>query len=77
MAGEVGTQGSCGVGQGQEDGRKEVVDNSFEYTVAESWGRKELEIEQGQEEGRDSKGPGGERRDTRNRNGKQDNTCKE
>lgn len=78
MAVGVGIRGSCGVGQVQEDDRKGVVDSSLEGTAAESCGRKGLNIEQGQGEGdRDSKEPGGERRDTRNHSGKQDNTCKE
>lgn len=70
-------QGSCGVGQAQEDERKEGVDNNFEYTAAESCGHKELYIERGQKEEWDSKDPGGEQRDTRSHSGKQDNTCKE
>lgn len=41
----VEIQGSCVVGQVGEDERKEVGDNSFECTAAESWGRKGLDIE--------------------------------
>lgn len=75
-AGGVGIQGSGGVGRMQEDG-KEGAGNNFGRTVAESWGRKELKTEYGQEEGRDSKDPGGEQRYTRSHSDKQDNTCKE
>lgn len=70
-------QDSCGVGRVQEDERKGVVDNNFECTAAESWGHKELCIERGQKEERDSKDPGGEQRYTRSHSGKQDNICKE
>lgn len=77
VAAAVETQGLCGVEQVQEDERKGVVDNNFECTAAESWGRKELDIERGQKEEQGSKDPGGEQRDMTSHSGKQDNTCKE
>ena len=77
MAAGAEIQGSCAAGRVREDEMMEVVDNSFECIAAESWGRKGLNIEQGQERDRDSKEFEGERRCTRDRSGKQDNTCTE
>lgn len=57
MGAAVGIQGSCGVGQVREGGRKVVVvDNNFERTVADSLGRKGSDTERVREV-QDSKGP--------------------
>lgn len=72
----VEIQGSCGVGQVREGGRKVVVDNNFERTVADSLGRKESDTERVREV-QDSKGPADEQKYTRSHSDKQDNTCRE